>query len=174
MLIRKDSHGLKSQVCVFQSSLKSAAVYTNPFPLRPVDRYWSTTACLLGNMNKIWNLLLHSSFIILSKSIYSSSLHESAQIRCLLKYIGAVSSSLAPVLAELLDIHLICDTIILMRCHAKSEEELTQPDLRVLTNFNFVQKLRNNDFFCWFQHILSIHSSTHLDNPYAKKCFRMQ
>lgn len=52
--------------------------------------------------------------------------------------------------------------------------ELTQPDLRVLTNFNFVQKLWNNDFFCWLQHILSIHSSTHLDNPYAKMCFCMQ
>lgn len=81
--------------------------------------------------------------------------------------------SLAAVLAEPLDIHLVYETVILTRCHAKSEAELVG-QISGLTNFNFVQKLWHNDFFCQLQHVLSIHSSIQLDNPYAKKCFHMR
>lgn len=174
MLVRKGSNRLKStsQVCMFQS-LKSEAVCTNPFPLCPVDRYWSTTACLLGNIRygiRFCIFLLSFCLNQFIHQVYTNlrnlDVFWNTLVQCL--------SSLAPVLAELLDIHLIYDTIILVRCHTKSEAELTQPDLRVLTNFNFVQKLWHNDFFCQLQHILSIHSSTHLDNPYAKMCFHMQ
>lgn len=109
---------------MFQSSFKSEAVYTNLFPFHPVDGYWSPPACLLGNMNKIQNPLLYFSFTILSKKFIHQvymNLHKldvfwNTLIQCL--------CSLAPVLAEPLDSHLICDTVILTRCHAKSEREL--------------------------------------------------
>lgn len=132
--------------------MKSEAVYPNPFQLRAVDRYWSTTACLLGNMSKIQNQLLYFSFIVLSKTIYSSSLHEFAQIRCLFKYIDTVSMFIG---SSTCRTSRYSSDIWYSNFNEVSSEKwngVTRPDLRILTNFNFVQKLWYNDFFCQLQH----------------------